>query len=131
MFSVGFLGDGSGNLWAGSDTTLLKWRPGSSKIYRPKALQSNVGIDGVGSLAAAADGSLWVGMVVAGRGLGLQHMVDGVLKSFVAPKLNGESLEVMALLEDHQNNLWVGTSNQGIYRIRGTDVDHYQTLLSG
>jgi streptogramin lyase len=66
-------------------------------------------------------------MALTGRGLGLQHLVDGGLKSFVAPKLNGETQEVMALLEDHQKNLWVGTSNQGIYRIHGADVDHYRT----
>jgi signal transduction histidine kinase/ligand-binding sensor domain-containing protein len=119
--------DASNNLWIGGDTTLLKWRPGSSHAYRPKALKSNAGVDGVGALSVAADGSLWVGMALTGRGLGLQHLVDGGLKSFVAPKLNGETQEVMALLEDHQKNLWVGTSNQGIYRIHGADVDHYRT----
>src|SRR5882757_3311797 len=47
--------------------------------------------------AVAADGSLWVGMQLAGQG-GLQHIVDGALKSFVTPKLNGETLGVNALL---------------------------------
>ncbi|MCU1226497.1 MAG: Membrane associated, signal transduction histidine kinaselike ATPase, partial [Edaphobacter sp.] len=88
---------------------------------------SNAGVDGVAALSVAADGSLWVGMALTGRRLGLQHLVDGGLKSFVAPKLNGETQEVTALLEDHQKNLWVGTSNQGIYRIHGADVDHYRT----
>jgi signal transduction histidine kinase/ligand-binding sensor domain-containing protein len=117
--------DAAGNLWAGTDTTLLKWRPGSSKVYRPKALQSNAGIDGVDALAATADGSVWVGMGLTGRGMGLQHMVNDTLRSFLTPKLNGETLIVSALQEDHQNNLWVGTVTQGIYRIHGTDVDHY------
>src|SRR3984893_4191576 len=119
--------DASGNLWIGGDTTLLRWRPGSSYVYRPKALKSNAGVDGVEALSAAADGSLWVGMALRGRGLGLQHLVDGGLKSFVAPKLNGETVEVTALLEDHQKNLWVGTINQGIYRIHDADVDQYRT----
>jgi ligand-binding sensor domain-containing protein/signal transduction histidine kinase len=119
--------DASGNLWIGGDTSLLRWRTGASKVYRPDALKSNAGVDGVEALAAASDGSLWVGMALSGRGLGLQHMVDGVLKPFVAPNLNGETLEVVALLEDRQKNLWVGTGNQGIYRIHGTDIDHYQT----
>ncbi|WP_165420306.1 sensor histidine kinase [Edaphobacter modestus] len=119
--------DASSNLWIGGDTTLLRWRPGSSNAYRPKALKSNAGVDGVEALSVAADGSLWVGMALRGRGLGLQHLVDGRLKSFVAPKLNGETVEVTELLEDHQKNLWVGTSNQGIYRIHGADVDHYRT----
>ncbi len=30
-----------------------------------------------------------------------------------------------ALCVDRQNNLWVGTT-QGLYRIRGTEVDHYE-----
>jgi streptogramin lyase len=49
------------------------------------------------------------------------------LKSFVAPKLNGENLGVNALLNDRQNSLWVGTTNQGIYRVRGKDVEHFRS----
>ncbi|WP_165420198.1 two-component regulator propeller domain-containing protein [Edaphobacter modestus] len=104
--------DASSNLWIGGDTTLLRWRPGSSNAYRPKALKSNAGVDGVEALSVAADGSLWVGMALSGSGRGLQHLVDGGLKSFVAPKLNGETIEVTELLEDHEKNLWVGTSNR-------------------
>jgi signal transduction histidine kinase/ligand-binding sensor domain-containing protein len=116
--------DPSGDLWLGSSTTLVKWRPGASKVYRPRALQSNEGNRGVVALLPAADGSLWVGMAVAARGAGLQRMVDGTLKPFLAPNLNGETLVVTALRSDRQNSLWVGTT-QGLYRIRGTEVDHY------
>jgi ligand-binding sensor domain-containing protein len=117
--------DTSGDLWAGNDTALLRWRPGSSKVYRPAALRSNRGIQGVEALAAAADGSVWVGIEVPGHEGGLQHMIDGVLKPFVIPKLNGETLNVDALLIDREGNLWVGTESQGVYRIHGTDVDHF------
>ena len=119
--------DTSGNLWIGGDTTLLRWRTGSSKVYRPRALKSNAGADGVDGLSVASDGSLWVGMALTGHGLGLQRLVDGTLKPLILPKLNGETLEVTALFEDEQKSLWVGTGNQGIYRIHGTDVDRYQT----
>ena len=115
----------SGDLWVGTSTTLLKWRPGAVTIYGPKALQANEGIQGIDALSVSADGSLWVGIDLAGRGAGLQHWVDGALKPFVAPKLNGENLAVGALFHDHENNLWVGTEDQGIYRIHGIDVDHY------
>jgi len=125
--------DRSGNLWVGGDTKLLTWRLGSSKVwlgpsqvYSPRPLQSGAGTGGgVRALAVAADGSLWVGMQLAGQG-GLQHIVDGALKSFVTPKLNGETLGVNALLADRQNSLWVGTTNQGIYRIRGKEVEHFR-----
>lgn len=125
--------DPSGDLWAGSNTTLIRWRPGAfPKVYRPRSLQSHEGVGGVEALAVRADGTLWVGMDHSGSGAGLQHMVDGALQPFLAPKLNGENLEVLALRSDHQNGLWVGTT-QGVYRIRGTEVDHYTSAdgLSG
>ncbi|MGA8087269.1 MAG: two-component regulator propeller domain-containing protein [Terracidiphilus sp.] len=60
-------------------------------------------------------------------------MIDGALKPFIAPKLNGETLPVASLLIDRQGNLWVGTDGQGVYRIHGLDVDHFGSVdgLSG
>jgi signal transduction histidine kinase/ligand-binding sensor domain-containing protein len=116
--------DSAGNLWVGGNTNLVRWRPpADSTVYRPKSLESNAGSGGVQALLAADDGSVWVGMV-AGKGVGLQHEIDGVLRPFIAPGLNGESLEVTTLCSDHHNNIWVGTS-EGIYRIHGSDIDHY------
>jgi signal transduction histidine kinase/ligand-binding sensor domain-containing protein len=117
--------DAAGNLWIGHDTAVVRWGPGSTKVYRPAALQSHQGVGGVEGLAVAADGSVWVGMDAPGHGGGLQHIVNGVMEPFAVPKLNGESLEVEALLIDRQDNVWVGTENQGIYRIHRNDVDHF------
>src|SRR5579863_8202089 len=89
--------DDSGDLWVGSDRTLVRWRPGSSgstKVYRPQTLQSNPGEEGVAGITCAADGSVWVGIAFPGKGGGLQHLVNGALKPFLAPKLNGETLTV-------------------------------------
>jgi PAS domain S-box-containing protein len=127
--------DPSGDLWVGSGRTLVKWRPGSSaalKVYRPRALQSNPGYSGVEGLALDAEGSLWVGIAVPGKGGGLQRLTDGILKPFLTPKLNGETLTVTTLRSDHQGNLWVGTLH-GLYKIRGKNVDHYGSAegLSG
>jgi ligand-binding sensor domain-containing protein len=47
------------------------------------------------------------------------------MQPFAVPKLNGEPLEVNTLLIDRQGSLWVGTLNQGLYRIHGADVDHF------
>jgi ligand-binding sensor domain-containing protein len=116
--------DSSGELWVGASTTLVGWRPGAVKVYRPKVLDSNIGQSGVTGLASPRDGSLWVGIEVSGRSGGLQHMAAGLMKPFVSPQLNGANLEVLTLKLDHRNDLWVGTS-QGLYRIRGSDVEHY------
>jgi signal transduction histidine kinase/ligand-binding sensor domain-containing protein len=123
--------DSSGDLWIGGTTALVRFGPGTPQTYRPQALRSNENIGGVEALAPAPDGSLWVGMAAGPEG-GLEHMVNGALQPFVAPGFNGESVEVLALCIDHQNNLWVGT-HAGIYKIHGTDVDHYGTAdgLSG
>jgi signal transduction histidine kinase/ligand-binding sensor domain-containing protein len=120
------LQDTSGNLWIGTDTTLVRWRDGESQVYQPKALVSNGGQAGVTSLAAAPDGSLWVGMAVSGRGGGLQRVVNGTLKPFVAPGLNGEKVIVRDLMLDRENTVWVGTT-EGVYKIRGAEVDHFGT----
>lgn len=120
-FGGGYLAqDSSGDFWVGGPKTLVKWRPGAS----PQPLGVFVNSGAVGQVVPESDGSAWVGINVAGRGGGLQRLIDGTLRPFLAPKLNGETIAVQALRKDLQGNLWVGTS-QGLYRIRGTDVDHY------
>ena len=117
--------DPSGNFWVGGDTTLVKWRPGVSKIYRSPALRVSGTSNTFTDVLPEPDGSVWVGIDVGGHGGGLQRLIDGTLRPFLAPKLNGETIQVKALLNDRQGNLWVATDNKGLYRIRGTDVDHY------
>jgi signal transduction histidine kinase/ligand-binding sensor domain-containing protein len=117
-----FVQDAFGYFWVGGPKTLVKWRPGGSKISQQLRVVVDRGL--VMEVLPESDGSAWVGMEGAGRGGGLQRMIYGTLTPFLAPKLNGETIEVNVLLKDRQGNLWVGTT-QGVYRIRGTDVDHY------
>jgi ligand-binding sensor domain-containing protein/signal transduction histidine kinase len=119
--------DGLGNLWTGSDTTVVRWRPDTPTTYSPRGLKSYQGMDGVEGLAANPDGSLWVGMIFAGRGLGLQRLVQGAWKPFATPEFDGSTLEVQALLLDRENALWIGTLKQGIYRIHAGKVDHFRS----
>jgi signal transduction histidine kinase/ligand-binding sensor domain-containing protein len=116
--------DTSGDLWIGSQTALVRWRPGSFSVYTPPALSSHAGI-GISGIAAESDGSLWVGMALRGHGLGLQRFVRGVWKPFVVPGFDSSTLEVQTLFLDPNNTLWIGTVNQGIYRISGEQVDHF------
>jgi signal transduction histidine kinase/ligand-binding sensor domain-containing protein len=119
--------DTQGNLWIGSDTAVVRWRPGSSSMYAAKGLKSNRGMDGVLGLAADPDGSVWVGMSLAGSGLGLQQLVQGAWKPFVTPELDGNTLEVQALFLDRENGLWIGTLKQGVYRVHDRKVDHFHS----
>ena len=96
------LPDGSGGLWLGGSTALVRWnRSGVSETYPVKAF--------ISSLARTPDGTLWVGLFEEGPGLGLQQLRDGVLKTFVTPHFDGSTVSVTSLMVDRDGNLWVGT----------------------
>jgi signal transduction histidine kinase/ligand-binding sensor domain-containing protein len=125
--------DGAGNLWVGSDTSVVRWTPAAHVAYRLPQLLSVIGI-GVQALAPAPDAGVWVGMVnVSGRQLGLQRLAAGRMQPVVAGKLDGSTLSVFALHYDGAGSLWVGTTNQGIHRIHGETVDQFGSVdgLSG
>lgn len=122
------LRDGLGNFWIGSSLGLCRWRPGSARAYLPTALKRAKGLSGVSAIAAGTDGALWVGMRLSGTGLGLQQLVQGAWKSYVVPGMDGKALEVTALLKDRDNGLWIGTSNQGIYRVHDGRADHFRSV---
>ena len=117
--------DSRGYLWIGADTNFIRWKPDSSTVYRPRGLKVNGDSAGVSGIAVDLDGSIWAGMEVAGPDTGLQHFVQGAWKPFVTPQLDGRTLKVQTLYMDSHNALWIGTIKQGIYRIFGHTVDHF------
>jgi signal transduction histidine kinase/ligand-binding sensor domain-containing protein len=121
---VGLVEDSLGNLWTGAGTALLRWRDGSVATYPNKNLK-NAGTDGVIALASAPNESLWVGIADAGPGLGLEQFEQDGWKPFRERNLDGSKLAVGSLLVDREHALWIGTFDQGIYRIHGNRVDHF------
>ena len=120
------LSDGTGGgFWIGSDTSLVHWKAGVSEVYELQALRSNSGQEGISSLVRNSDGSLWVGIGAAGRGLGLEQFRGGSFKPFSAPNFDDTKITVLALLLDRDGNLWVATANNGLYRIHGDNADHF------
>jgi signal transduction histidine kinase/ligand-binding sensor domain-containing protein len=117
--------DGKGGLWIGADTGLVHWNLGRSEIYEIKGLRSNVGQTGIASLARDSDGSLWVGIPKPGPGAGLQKFDGRHFRPFVTRNFDGTKLRVEALLMDRDQNLWVATEDNGLYRIHGETVDHF------
>lgn len=118
--------DRVGNLWVGSPATLFRWKEGSFKAFPPKGLEKAENLTGVNGLAFASDGSLWVGIQRAGRGLGLQRIVQDHWQPFAISEFDGSRLEVTTLLLDRNESLWVGTARDGIFRIHGNSVDHFR-----
>ena len=122
------LADGKGGFWLGGQTALAHWHDGASETYPIEALNSNAGQVGIVSLATSPDGTLWVGMMAEGRGLGLGRLIGGIVKPFVTPTFDGTKVVVNAMISDHDGNLWVGTLGKGIFRIHDNVVDHYQQM---
>jgi signal transduction histidine kinase/ligand-binding sensor domain-containing protein len=118
--------DVQGNVWIGGSSMLTRWKPGSSRTYAIKGLESGGDFPGVQALANSPDGSLVVGMTRSGPNLGLQQFLDGVWKPFVARGLDGSKLEIDALFLDRENALWIGTSAEGLYRFYDGTADHFR-----
>ena len=119
------LADGNGGFWIGGQTALVRWRAGVSQVYPIEALESNAGNSGISSLARGPDGTLWVGILAAGPGLGLGQLREGTFTPFVTRTFDGSKVAVYAMIVDRDGALWVATSGRGIWRIHGTVVDHY------
>jgi PAS domain S-box-containing protein len=132
-YAVALANDSLGNVWLAGGPTVSRWQPGSSGTYVSPGLDPAEIFNGVLALAGRPDGPLWVGLVHDGKGGGLQQLAQGAWKPFVTPEFDGSTLEVTALLLDRDSSLWVGTLNQGIYRIQGNKVDHFRSSdgLSG
>lgn len=110
------LPDGKGGYWLGGQTDLVHWQQsGVSETYPVKAM--------ITSLALAADGTLWVGMLE--EGAGLAQLKEGAVRPFVTPTFDGSKPSVTSLLLDRDGNLWVSTDEKGIFRIHGNSVEHY------
>jgi len=118
------IADGKGGFWLGGQRVLVHWHAGVSEVYPIEALKSNAD-SGVVALAFDANASLWVGLLPQGPGEGLGRFEKGIFKSFVTPRFDGSKLAVMALHLGRDGSLWVGTVGNGVFRVRGSTVEHY------
>ena len=125
--------DTRGDLWIGGDTGLLRWSGGVTTEFRAHGLMGNDGQVGVSGLVAMPDGTLWVGIGKAGPGLGLQRLNDGQWTAIRLPGFDSTAVAVTALRRDRQGALWIGTFDQGLYRLRDNAVEHFDSTrgLSG
>jgi signal transduction histidine kinase/ligand-binding sensor domain-containing protein len=132
-YAVALANDNVGNVWLAGGPMVSRWQAGSTATYVSAGLDPAEIFNGVSALADRPDGSLWVGLVHSGKGGGLRQLAQGTWKPFVTPEFDGSTVEVTALLFDRDHSLWVGTLNQGIYRIQGDKVDHFRSSdgLSG
>jgi signal transduction histidine kinase/ligand-binding sensor domain-containing protein len=119
--------DNAGNLWIGGYLGLWRWRPESSETYSyfQKELQTG-GLLGVWALAMEKNGTLWAAMQLSGGGLEIQRLIQGRWSRYLLPGIKGEP-GATALFVDRDQSIWIGTARRGIYRVNGSEVDHFSS----
>jgi signal transduction histidine kinase/ligand-binding sensor domain-containing protein len=125
--------DTSGNIWIGSYFGLCRWKNGSSSNYFSDGPGQKEGVGSVRALAAAPDGSVWASIETSGPALQLEQFQHGRWTTHVYPGITARNADVMTLFIDGGNDLWLGTAHQGIFRIRGSKVEQFDSSdgLSG
>jgi signal transduction histidine kinase/ligand-binding sensor domain-containing protein len=118
-----------GGFWLGSSNGLCHWQPGqAADCHLQDALRPLNGLTGVDALLTTRDGTLWVGIGRPGKDLGLGTFVRGKWQPAQAKGLDPSSLSVTKLIEDREGSVWVGTLDQGLYRIRAGVAEHFGGL---
>ena len=123
-YGIGLTHDREGNIWFGS-TVLVRWRPGTpATTYFGEIAELSKG-DGVGEIALGPSGTAWASLDGTGPQLGVRYYSGGKWTSYAVPGFDGARTLSHALLVDRRGALWVGTENDGVYRICGGVADHY------
>src|SRR5271168_4518329 len=132
-FAVTLANDTLGNVWLAGGAMVSRWQTNSAETYVSAALNPAENFNGVVALAGGPDGSVWVGLVHAGKGGGLQQLGQGTWRPFITSGFDSSTLRVTRLLVDRHGSLWIGTLDQGIYRIQGDKIDRFRSSdgLSG
>lgn len=104
--------DHDGNVLVGTGTGLFAWNNG--KWSSPAAALTGV----VSSLFPASDGSLWIGSPK-----GLFRIIDGKLSRIVFN--NQADSIVLAIYEDREGSVWVGTRPDGLYCLKDGKWIHF------
>ena len=130
-FGLGLAADAEGNLWFGSKV-LCRWRPGTAATTYFAGISDKLPLgEGVIDVAVAPSGATaWASLDGTGPKLGVRYFSAGKWMSYVVPGFDGTRVWSHTLLLDRNGSLWVGTENEGIYRIHDGVADHY-TMSDG
>jgi signal transduction histidine kinase/ligand-binding sensor domain-containing protein len=116
-----------GSLWIGSPEGSCRWMPGSTPQSAVLTrLPGDRNTSQVRALAVGSDGSLWAGTNSKGGNSGLLHFSGDRWLPFRAPGVDGGNLSVSRLLGTRDGSVWIGTSDEGLYRLRGGQLEHFE-----
>ena len=116
--------DEAGAKWFGS-SAMSRWHDGTTQEFLEKQLKAVSGGGSVRYLLAQPGGSVLAALDIMGTSGGLQQYAAGRWTSFEASGLHGSSVAANVLFVDREGALWVGTVDQGLYRIWNGKADRF------
>jgi signal transduction histidine kinase/ligand-binding sensor domain-containing protein len=112
--------------WIGGSGGLCHWVPTqAATCVLQEAMKPLQGLVAINALLTTKAGDLWVGVMRPGKQLGLGKLVQGNWQPIKMEGLDGSTLSVTSLLEDREGSIWVGTLDQGLYKISSGRVEHF------
>jgi ligand-binding sensor domain-containing protein/signal transduction histidine kinase len=111
------LQDHGGTLWAGTWDGLYQWTNGS---FAGLSDGQTIGWQ-VLAIHEDQSGDLWLGQQAFA---GITRLRNGERTVVKIPGTSA-NLDVRSIVEDHDGNLWVGTSEDGLYRLHGGKTTHF------
>ena len=119
--------DPSGTMWLAESEALIAWRNDSLKIYPSYALRNNTSQAGITALSAD---ERWV---AARRHLEtwlrprLAAFPERTLDCNYGHGFDGSAHKITKLLIDSHDALWIGTTDEGLYRLYHGRADHFDS----
>jgi len=121
-FALGLTEDPEGYLWFAAES-LYRWKPGT----QPTRYFESTSHPQLASVVADRAGNIWATMDEAGKNLGVRYFHDGVWGEYSTPDFHSSTLKSEALFVDRGGSVWIGTDDDGLYRIVDGSVDHFST----
>jgi signal transduction histidine kinase/ligand-binding sensor domain-containing protein len=124
LYGLAFVSDRPGSLWVGGSQGICHWRANErpENYLLPSADKTPQYIN---SIAIDGQGSLWAGLTRSGPGRGLLKFSDGVWKTYRTSSVDGSKFAILSLLGDRNGDLWIGTNDDGVYRLSNGKLDHF------
>jgi ligand-binding sensor domain-containing protein/two-component sensor histidine kinase len=120
-YGLGFTEDLTGNLWIAGQGGLFRWKPGTQATRYLDADKQSAVID----VAVDHSGNVWAAMDETGPQNGVRYFHNGVWGEYTAAGFHSSALKSHALYVDRAGAVWIGTENDGIYRVWRGAVDHF------
>ncbi|MET0657700.1 MAG: two-component regulator propeller domain-containing protein, partial [Steroidobacteraceae bacterium] len=113
-----------GSVFVGTSVGVLRWKAGSLDEIGPSGIDQYLG--GVLAVLATPDGGLWAGLPRGAPKNSLQQFAGEKWKPNSNAQFNSSMQSITALHLEDGGALWLGTANDGIYRIHGDTLDQFR-----